>query len=127
MRYLMGDNHLLVIRDYRSRAIPRDIPPNDNPPVGSVGPNVPEGFGDTHTMYPEGQLELSGHMPDVMAWEGWPVGWGTPRWNGPTATARLVSTLWTCIDLNTRQLASFPIYGVKGVSVVPLPEWSNNP
>ena len=33
----------------------------------------------------------------------------------------------TCIDLNTRQLSSFPIYGVKGVQVVPLPEWSNNP
>ena len=39
----------------------------------------------------------------------------------------MVSTLWTCIDLNTRQLASFPIYGVKGVEVVRLPEWSNNP
>ena len=62
-----------------------------------------------------------------MAWQGWPTGWDTPLWNGQTGYSRLVSTLWTCIDINTRQLASFPIYGVKGVSVVPLPEWSNNP
>jgi HK97 family phage portal protein len=121
----MGDSELVVVRDYRSRAIPRDNPPNANPPLGSVGPNVAPGFGDTHTLYPEGQLETSGNMPDVMAWQGWPVSWDTPN-NGNDYT-RLVSTLWTCIDLNTRQLASFPIYGVKGVKVVPLPEWANNP
>lgn len=123
----MGDNQLVVIRDYRSRAIPRDNPPNTNPPIGSVGPNVPVGFGDVHSMYPDGQLETSGIMPEVMAWQGWPTGWNTPYWNGATNYPRLVSTLWTCIDLNTRQLASFPIYGVKGVKVVPLPDWSNNP
>lgn len=123
----MGDNQLVVIRDYRSRAIPRDNPPNANPPIGSVGPNVTEGFGDTHVMYPDGQLETSGQMPEVMAWQGWPTSWQTPLWNGISGYSRLVSTLWTCIDLNTRQLASFPIYGVKGVKVVPLPDWSNNP
>lgn len=127
MLFSMGDSQLVVIRDYRSRAIPRDDLPNANPPVGSVGPNVPEGFGDTHALYPDGQLESSGVMPDVMAWQGWPTGWNTPLWNGQTGYRNLVSTLWTCIDLNTRQLASFPIYGVKGVKVVPLPDWSNNP
>jgi len=120
-------NSLIVIRDFRHRAIPRDQLPNSNPPIGSVGPNVDEGFGDVHTMYPDGQLESSGHMPEVMAWQGWPTGWETPLWNGSGFPQKLVSTLWTCIDLNTRQLASFPIYGVKGVNVVPLPEWSNNP
>ena len=124
----MGDdNQLLIIRDYRSRAIPRDSIPNANAPIGSVGPNVPAGYGDIHSMYPTGQLESSGHMPEVQAWQGWPTGWETPLWNGGTYTNRLVSTLWTCIDLNTRQLASFPIYGVKGVNVTSLPEWSNNP
>ena len=117
----------MIVRDFRSRAIPRDQVPNTNDPIGSVGPNVPAGFGDTHTMYPDGALETSGYMPEVMAWQGWPTGWQTPLWNGQTYPARLVSTLWTCIDLNTRQLASFPIYGVKGVNVVGLPEWSNNP
>ena len=53
-------------------------------------------------------------MPEVQAWAGWPVGWETPLWNGATHAGRLVSTLWTCIDLNTRQLASFPVYGMKG-------------
>lgn len=120
-------NSLIVIRDYRNRAIPRDNEPNTNPPIGSVGPNVPVGFGDTHVMYPEGQLETSGQMPEVQSWQGWPVSWDTPLWNGAVFPNKLVSTLWTCIDLNTRQLASFPIYGVKGVKVVPLPEWSNNP
>lgn len=124
----MGEgNQLIVVRDYRSRSIPRDQIPNENPPIGSVGPNVPQGFGDTHVMYPEGHLESSGHMPEVMAWQGWPTGWDTPHWNGFAPFPKLVSTLWTCIDLNTRQLASFPIYGVKGVKVIQLPEWSNNP
>ena len=118
---------LMVIRDFRNRAIPRDSIPNPNPPVGTVGDNVPEGYGDTHAMYPTGQLEQSGYMPEVQAWAGWPVGWETPLWNGVTTLGRLVSTLWTCIDLNTRQLASFPIYGMKGVRIIPLPEWANNP
>jgi HK97 family phage portal protein len=126
--FLMGgDNQLIVIRDYRTRARPRDDTPNSNDPVGSVGPNVAPGFGDTHVMYPDGQLETSGMMPEVMAWQGWPTSWDTPLWNGGGYPQKLVSTLWSCIDLNTRELASFPIYGVKGVKVVPLPEWSNNP
>ena len=118
---------LIVVRDYRNRAIPRDSIPNPNPPVGTVGDNVPAGFGDTHAMFPSGQLETSGYMPEVQAWAGWPTGWETPLWNGATYLGRLVSTLWTCIDLNTRQLASFPIYGMKGVRIVSLPEWANNP
>ena len=121
------DNQLIVVRDFRSRSIPRDSIPNQNDPIGTVGDNVPAGFGDVHVMYPEGQLETSGYMPEVQAWAGWPTGWETPLWNGFTNHNRLVSTLWTCIDLNTRQLASFPIYGVEGVKVVPLPDWSENP
>lgn len=119
---------LIVIRDYRNRAIPRDALPNGNLPIGSVGDNVPPGFGDTHVMYPDGQLLSSGHVPEVQAWQGWPTGWETPNWDfqGPYSN-KLVSTLWTCIDLNTRQLASFPIYGTKGTAVVPLPDWRNNP
>ena len=124
---MASDNQLIVIRDFRSRAIPRDQTPNANEPIGSVGPNVPQGYGDTHAMYPNGMLEQSGIMPEVMAWQGWPTGWQTPLWNDAGYSTRLVSTMGTCIDLNTRQLSSFPIYGVKGVQVVPLPEWSNNP
>jgi HK97 family phage portal protein len=118
---------LVVIRDFRNRAIPRDSIPNSNPPVGTVGDNVPAGFGDTHAMYPSGHLSEAGYMPEVQAWAGWPTGWETPLWNGASYLGKLVSTLWTCIDLNTRQLASFPIYGMKGVRVAALPEWANNP
>lgn len=124
---MAADTSLIVIRDYRNRAIPRDQLPNDNDPLGSVGPNVDAGFGDTHAMYPDGSLETSGVMPEVMAWQGWPTGWETPLWNSNAFPQKVVSTLWTCIDLNTRELASFPIYGQKGVKIVPLPEWSNNP
>ena len=123
----MPDSELLVIRDFRNRSIPRDSIPNSNPPVGTVGDNVPTGFGDTHAMYPVGHLQESGYWPEVQAWAGWPVGWETPLWNGASYLPKLVSTLWTCIDLNTRQLASFPIYGMKGVENVRLPSWADNP
>jgi len=124
---VVPDSELIVIQDWKNRAIPRDSIPNSNDPVGTVGDNVPAGYGDTHAMYPVGQLEQAGYMPEVQAWAGWPTGWETPSWNQMGGFPRLVSTLWTCIDLNTRQLASFPVYGMKGVKMVALPEWQNNP
>jgi HK97 family phage portal protein len=33
----------------------------------------------------------------------------------------------TCVDLNSRQLGSFPVYGVKGDVPFVLPEWSTSP
>lgn len=62
----------------------------------------------------------------VQAWQGWPTLWDTPNWNDGVIP-RLVSTLWTCVDLNTRQLASFPTYAMRGLQVKALPEWANNP
>lgn len=116
-------SELIVVRDFRKRDAlpPRDNPPNSNPAIGSVGPNVPDGFGDTHVNY-------KADFPPVeaQAWNGWPVLWDTPSWNGQ-GNAQLVSTLGTCIDLNTRELASFPVYGMKGPEVTRLPEWANNP
>ena len=122
----MADSEgLVIVRDFRSRADtrppPRDNLPNGNPPVGSVGPDVPAGFGDTHVNF-----SIDNPPVQAQAWQGWPVEWDTPLWNGAT-TQRLVSTLGTCIDLNTRELASFPVYGIKGVEPTRLPEWSNNP
>lgn len=108
----MSDSGLVVVHERQ-----RDNYPNSNPPIGTVGPNVPPGFGDTHVMY-------SADNPPVQAqaWAGWPMEWeiGTP-------IPKLVSTLWTCVDLNTRQLASFPVYGMHGLDVVRLPTWSDNP
>lgn len=118
-----SESGLVIVRDWRSRSLPpRDNLPNANDPVGSVGPNVPEGFGDTHAMYDAWNPPM-----EAQAWNGWPVLWDTPLWNGYAEYMRGVSTLWTCIDLNTRQLASFPVFGMKGVQVTPLPSWSDNP
>lgn len=114
------ESGVVVITDHR-RSVPRDNVPNFNDPLPSVGPNVPSGFGDTHVMYPATTPPMN-----VQAWQGWPVEWLTPLWNGQT-TSRLVSTLWTCVDLNTRQLATFPTYAMRGLSMQALPEWSNNP
>lgn len=115
---------VLVVRDRRhSRSDPaRDNLPNVNEPLGSVGPNVGVGFGGTHAMYP------AAYPPaEAQAWHGWPVGWETPYWNDGDYIPRMVSTLWTCVDLNTRQLASFPTYAMRGLTVKALPEWANNP
>jgi HK97 family phage portal protein len=116
-----NESGLIVIRDYRNRAIPRDNPPNSNPPIGSVGPNVPAGFGDSHAMY-----SATNPPMEAQAWQGWPTGWQTPLWNGESFP-RLVSTFWTCVDFNCRQLSSFPIYAMRGLQMTKLPEWSNNP
>lgn len=117
---------------YRDRARehpqidPRDHVPNGNTPVGTVGP----------------QSEIGG-VWHAEAWAGWPSNWATPpmgpgwqEWSGfgfgrqdPAGYAQRVSTVSTCIDLNTSQLASFPLYGVNGLTndTEPLPAWSENP
>jgi len=105
---------------------PRDHVPNLNDPVGTVGPNAEVGS------------PASWHAEP---WAGWPVGWDTPpmgpgweEWSGfgygrqdPSGYAQRVSTVSTCIDLNTSQLASFPVYGVTDNDTEALPSWSINP
>lgn len=68
----------------------------------------------------------------AMPWDGWPDEWGT--WWGYGATdpdgyLHRVSTVMTCVDLNSRQLGSFPVYGVlrKTGELFELPTWSRNP
>lgn len=129
----------LVITDRRhDRSFPRDVTPNDNAegpntPPQTVGPTSSEGYGNTHVMYPTGGWSSS-------AWSGWPVDWATPpmeplgasNWSG-TGYGRhnelfgRVSTAMSAVDLNSRELASFPVYGVKGSTPFTLPEWRNNP
>lgn len=110
---------------------PRDHLPNTNQPYGTVGPNVAAGVGDSHVMYPQGGWHAE-------AWAGWPTTWDTPwygrDWSGfgygrhdPDGYLGRVSVVGTCVDLNTRQLASFPIYGVQGTTPVRLPSWADNP
>lgn len=117
----------LVVRDRRHD---RGLPPNGNVPAGSVGPDhVNPG---RYVMYPEGGWHSE-------AWDGWPVEWQTPpmgpgwdQWSGTgagrqTDTFGRVSTAMTCVDLNSRQLGSFPVYGMKGETPFTLPDWSGSP
>lgn len=121
----------LIVRDNRHRAFPRDVDPNDNAAVGSVGPNVPEGYGDTHVMYAD---SWNGHgvlaPPMVQAWQGWPVEWATPNWGsmvGLGEITRRVSTVFGAIDIQARQLATMPPYRtLEGEVVKPL-GWMRNP
>jgi HK97 family phage portal protein len=69
-------------------------------------------------------------VPPVQPWAGWPqaAGWQTPMWNGTVSPlAGYVSTVYTCVDLNSRQLASFPIYRMRGTQHLPDVAWMTNP
>lgn len=106
---------------------PRSHIPNGNDPVGTVGPEV-AAVGGIGMMHAE-------------PWAGWPAGWATPwmetgsdEWSGfgygrqdPNGYLGRVSTVSTCVDLNSSQLASFPLYGVDGNFTEDLPSWSINP
>ena len=128
----------LVVNDRRfSRADPRAWPANDNidpppPDQPGVGPNMSEGFGNDHVMYPAVDPYTGIATPPVQAWSGWPVEWSTPNWGSGTAGGisgiiNRVSTVFGCIDLNSSILSTMPPYRLSGHSVVtPLP-WMINP
>ena len=114
-----------------------DVQPNDNPPVGSVGPNVPTagdpsaqdlasgGFGAQHAIYP-GLTP----PPEAMAWAGWPSEWAVP-WDGAAGLGGLVSTdiVWACVDKNATAVASMPTSATDGAGVLlaQQPTWMVNP
>lgn len=102
---------------------PRQHDPNGNP-ASTVGPESRGG----QIMSP---APRAWHAD---AWAGWPNEWQTPYMaNGGDfggASSNLVTRTacaMTCIDLNSRQLASFPVYGLKGTEPFKLPAWSENP
>jgi HK97 family phage portal protein len=130
----------LVRQRARARALldPRAAEPNDNGP----GPNVPPvSVGPTSSTNADGNFVLG-----AQAWSGWPTTdvapWQTPpledmsdggQFSGygfgrqsPGGYLRRVSTVMTCADLNSRQLASFPAYAVKGREPLDLPSWYVN-
>lgn len=122
---------------------PRDAVPNDNGP----GPNEPPiSVGPTSSTNAPGNFVL-----DASAWSGWPAPSGDAVWMTPPLEnfaggggfggqfsgygygrqypgdyLRRVSTVMTCVDLNGRQMASFPAYAVKGRIVDDLPSWYVN-
>jgi HK97 family phage portal protein len=114
------------------------VAPNPNPPVGSVGPNVPVagdpsaqdeaagGFGATHVMYPE-----AFPPPQAQAWAGWPSEWAVP-WNNAGGVVGGVDAVnndvvWACIDTNATAVADMPPYVLSGGIRQPNPSWMANP
>ncbi len=88
-------------------------------------------------MYPDTQGDGM-TPPPVQGWDGWPVGWSTPNWGSygfgfhmddPGGFMSRVSTTMTCVDLNSRQLGSFPVYGFDSRSGTrfDLPSWVETP
>lgn len=116
----------LVVTDRRTRST---HVPNGNPP-STVGAN--QTSPGRNVMYDANRPP----PPEAEAWDGWPVEWNPPPW-GPdysgygygrqNSSWQRVSTAFTCVDLNSRQLGSFPVYGVKGDTPFVLPEWSSSP
>ena len=70
-------------------------------------------------------------LPAVQPWAGWPQadGWQPPMWDGAGGGmfGTYVSTVYTCVDLNSRQLASFPVYRLRGVEHLPDTPWMGCP
>jgi HK97 family phage portal protein len=134
----------LVVHDRRHD---RAMPPNGNTPPGTVGPDhLAPG---RNVMWPApqpGWPEGGWHSEE---WDGWPVDWQTPPredfghgsslpgtgggewtgygWGRQDPTLAKVSTAMTCVDLNSRQLASFATYGMRGDQPTTLPDWASSP
>lgn len=70
-------------------------------------------------------------VPPVQPWAGWPTDWQSPYWSqqgGATISGgQYVSTVYTCADLNSRQLASFPTYRMRGTEHMEDLPWMGNP
>jgi HK97 family phage portal protein len=99
----------------------RPTVPNVNGNVGTVQPAAYGGpvMGPWGTNVPNG-------APPVTPWQGWPTEWDTPTWNGQGITQR-VGIAATCADLNSRQMASFPTYVMRGKDMIASPSWTQNP
>lgn len=107
---IVNDRRHLRAASEEPQIDPREHDPNANPAIGSVGPH-------SHP----------GQMMHADSWDGWPAGWSTPHGVSSSEVVTRTATAMTCVDLNSRQIASFPIYGLKGVYPVRLPGWRDTP
>ena len=89
---------------------------------GEGGTVTPAAYGGP-VMGPWG---ANGGVPTT-PWQGWPVDWNTGWFNGSPQLGMRAGVASTCADLNSRQLASFPTYCIKGETMVASPSWTGNP
>jgi len=98
-------------------------PPDAEPPVNVHGHDsaLPH---DEHSyvMYPAVSPPLQ-----ASRWDGWPVGWVPPWDNWSSGLAQRVSTVFACIDLNARTLATMPPYVTRDGQTLSPPTWLRNP
>lgn len=122
-------------RESHRGAFPRDpsLANNSPDPGGTVGPEtaptteLAAPTGAEPVVVDAGALEGAAPTPKGFypsAWAGWPSNWGT-SWNnwGPSVGAidpvmgRKVSTVFSCVELNSNALSSMPV-GIDRKSVV---------
>jgi HK97 family phage portal protein len=124
----------LVVTDRRAvevheRAFGRDTP-NGNPTTGTVGPDAATS-GEIVTLGASigSDPPVVPPTPTVQPWAGWPDEWQTPMWNQGVGLQARVSTVFTCVDLNSSALASMtPVLKRGGQPVSPFErEWIQNP
>lgn len=61
------------------------------------------------------------------AWSGYPEGWNTPAFNVQQGMNKLIDIAWACLDLNTRVLATMPVYRMRNGRVIEPLSWMQNP
>lgn len=67
-------------------------------------------------------------VPPVQPWKGWPGDWAPPLWSQFHGVwGEYVSTVYTCVDLLARSMASFPIYRMRGTEHLGDLPWMGNP
>jgi HK97 family phage portal protein len=66
-------------------------------------------------------------FPMPSAWNGYPAEWNTQWGNSTIGMRKLIDTAWMCLDLNTRVLASFPVYCVRGEKIMTPKPWMIDP
>jgi HK97 family phage portal protein len=101
-----------------------EIAPNTNPPIGTVGVDVPTGVGDQHVMYPASNPPIT-----PIPWAGWPVEWDMPAWDNAGVNAvGLLDVVFAAVDRNASAFASMPPSAIKnGRRLADQPTWTRNP
>ena len=66
-------------------------------------------------------------FPQPSPWSGYPAEWSTPNWGTQVGLNKLIDTAWNCLDLNSRVLASMPVYRMSSGQIVSPFTWMTNP